>query len=423
MFRNRLYLAMISGHFVVDILNSIGGVLLAVLAVPLGLTNAQIGLALTVYIFAGSLSQPLFGWLADRLPRRTALLAGVSIVWMALLYAGVAMAQSWSMLLPFFLLAALGSGLFHPIGTAVAAGAVPEQAGRATAIFFFCGQMGLAMGPILAGLLFGSAGSLGILPLAAVALIPAGLLLLAMGKEGGRMADHERRSDGAPRTAHNTPRTARREGTPRWSMLMRVSSLLIVAFIVLVAVRSSIQATFQSFLPKLFADRGWEPEMYGLLTGVFMGSAAIGNIFTGDIADRFGMRAATVWPLLLSIPAGLICVLAPSLPAAFIACAFAGVTVGGQHSVLVVHAQRLLPVKKGFAAGLILGFTFASGAFGTWIVGIAADSYSLPLMMEIMALLGLPAALLALTLPGRPRDTAPISTAAPVSAAGTETSV
>ncbi|MCG8346555.1 MAG: MFS transporter [Chloroflexales bacterium] len=401
MFRNRLYLAVVSGHFIVDVLNSMGAVLLAVLAGPLGLTNAQIGLALTIYLLAGALSQPIFGWLSDRLPGREMLLGGISVAWMAAFFCAVAIAPNWTLLLPFFLLAALGSGLFHPIGTATAATIMPERASSATAVFFFGGQMGLAVGPALGGLLFREAGSLGVLPLVAAAIIPATMLFLA-----ARYDPRATQPQPTPAASNTTNRQTRKttdRPTITNSRFLTLGTLIVVAFVTLVAVRSSIQATYQAFLPKLFEDRSWDPALYGLLAGVYMGAAAIGNVCTGTVADRFGMRTATVWPLLLSVPAGIVCVLAPSVPLTFLACALAGVLVGGQHSVLVVHAQRLLPVKQGFAAGLILGFTFASGAIGTWFVGLAADVYGLPLMMQVITSLGVVAALLALTLPGHER--------------------
>jgi FSR family fosmidomycin resistance protein-like MFS transporter len=378
-----MFVAVASGHFVVDVLNSVGAVLLAVLAVPLGLSNAQIGLALTIYLLVGSLSQPLFGWLSDKVPGRTMLLAGASVVWMALFYALVAFAPTWELLLPVFLLAPLGSGLFHPIGAAGAALAAPDRPASATSLFFFFGQIGLAVGPFLAGALAGSFGAPGIIPLTALALIPAGMLLSVGGQERGIV----RRA----RAAAPHPKRA-------WTSL---AIALIAGFVVLVAVRSSIQQVYMSFLPKLFSDRGWEPALYGLMAGVFMGAGAIGQVISGNIADRYGMRTAIVWPLLAGVPAGLLCLLTPSIPLAFVACAFTGLLIGGQHSVLVVHAQRLLPVKQGFAAGLILGFTFATGAIGTWFAGLSADVFGLTTVMVVMTLLSIPAALLALTLPGR----------------------
>ncbi|MBO9320349.1 MAG: MFS transporter, partial [Chloroflexus sp.] len=291
MLRNRVFTAVVGGHFMVDVLNSIGAVLLAVLAGPFGLSNQQIGLALTVYTLLGALSQPLFGWTADRLAGHTLQLAAIGVAWMALCYTGVALAPNWTILLPCFMLAALGSGLFHPIGTASAAAAVPDRPASATSIFFFGGQIGLAVGPLLAGILLGIAGTAGIVPVAMMALVPAGTLLLAQQTARSR------------RSGHSTSTPQRRPWT-------RLAMILLLAFIILVIVRSSIQTVYQSFLPKLFSDRGWEPALYGALAGTFMASGAIGNVLNGWMADRLGMRVATVWPLILSVPAGLACFLA-----------------------------------------------------------------------------------------------------------------
>jgi FSR family fosmidomycin resistance protein-like MFS transporter len=379
-FRSRLFLAVSSGHFMVDVLNSTGPVLMAVLAAPLGLSYGQIGLALTLYTFAGALSQPPFGWLADRFRGRAARLAGLGTAWMALCFGVMALQQTWALILPFFLLAALGSGLFHPIGTSTAGVVNRARAGSATSLFFFCGQMGLALGPVLGGRLFDAGGSLGMLPLCAAALIPAGLLLAAPALPAA-------------------PAGARPAAPAR----ARAAGWLVAAFVALVAVRSSMQAAYTAFLPTLFAGRGWDAATYGALAGSFMFAAAIGNVITGELADRYGMRSSTVWPLLFSVPAGLVCLWAPTVAAAFLAAGLAGLLIGGQHSVLVVHAQRLLPARQGLAAGLILGFTFAAGGIGTWLGGVAADRFGLLEVMQAITLLGAPAALLALTLPPKKR--------------------
>ncbi|PDW00988.1 MFS transporter [Candidatus Viridilinea mediisalina] len=398
MFKNRMFLAIASGHFAVDVLNSTGAVLLAVLKEPLGLSYAQIGTAITAYLLLGSLSQPLFGWISDRFPGRSMLLAALGVAWMAFFFTLVALAPTWTLLFPVFMLASLGSGLFHPVGTAAAAAAMPERAASATSVFFFAGQVGLASGPFLAGALAGLFGAPGLLPLVAMAIVPTIMLLVA--------ARHERSREVRPR------KTVPARSAPNWSL---IGASIIVAFIVLVALRSSVQAVYQAYLPQLFQGRGWDPALFGLLAGIFMAAGAVGQMINGAMADRYGMRVAVVWPLLLSIPAGLLCLLTPSVGIAFIACALAGLLVGGQHSVLVVHAQRLLPVKQGFAAGLILGFTFASGAIGTWLAGQMADNVGMQSVMVWATLLSLPAALLALSLPGRKRPTpAPAVAPAPV---------
>jgi MFS transporter, FSR family, fosmidomycin resistance protein len=379
--RNRNLLAVVSGHFMVDALNSVGAIVLTFLSVPLGLSNQQIGTLLTIYLLAGALSQPLFGWLSDRTGNRQILLAAVGVGWMAFFYGVVALATSQSLLFVAFMLAALGSGLFHPVGTAAAAAAAPDRAATATSLYFFGGQIGLAVGPVLAGLLMGRLGVVGILAVALLAIFPVLQLLAASRRVSA--------------TVHVDSHAA--------SSALRISAgpLLLAAFITLVVVRSSMQQIFSSFLPKLFSDRGWQPELYGAVVSTFMVTAAVGNIITGSIADRFGMRHATVWPLLAAVPASLLVLTLEPIWAVFIAAALSGVLVGGQHSVLIVHAQRLLPVREGFAAGLILGFIFATGAIGTWLGGLLADSFGLQQVMMAATLFGIPAAALAATLPGR----------------------
>lgn len=387
---NRMFTAVSGGHFAVDVLNSTGAVLLAVLKEPLGLSYAQIGTALTIYLLIGSLSQPFFGWFSDQIRGRSMLLAAIGVAWIAICFTLVALAPSWALLLPVFLIAPLGSALFHPVGAAAAAAAVPDRAASATSVFFFAGQVGLAAGPFLAGALAGRFGAPGLLPLTAMALIPTAMLLTAS-------RDEQRLNS---RTNHTMPTRT----TQQWTF---IAVATIAAFAILVALRSSVQAIYQSYLPQLFESRGWDPALFGLLAGVFMGTGAIGQIMTGTIADQYGMRVAVVWPMLLSIPVGLIALLTPSIALTFVACAVAGFLIGGQHSVLVVHAQRLLPFKQGLAAGLILGFTFASGAIGTGIAGHLADSVGIQQVMVVVTFIILPAALLALTLPGQRQKTKP----------------
>jgi len=392
--KHRLYTAIVSQHFVVDMFNGVAGVILAALAFPLAISNAQVGLTLTLYSLAGALTQPFFGWFADRLPDHAKglrptplLLTSIAVIWMASMYIGVALlAGSWAMLLLFLVLGALGSGLFHPIGTSQAANSYHGSINTGTAMFFFIGQMGFALGPFLGGVLFTMFGQGGIALMGLIALLPVTLLLIS-------------RNDPQPGAARNRRANA---GTTDWAAIRRsLMSFSVLAFLVLVALRSSIHAVYQMLLPSFFAERGWEPAMYGLITGVVIGTAAFGNVVIARLVDRFGLRLVVVLAMLGSVPASLLFLHSTALPIIFMAAAVSGTLVGGTHSVLVVQAQRLLPVKAGFASGIILGFVFASGAMGTWLAGMIAEAYSFQVAMNVIVLFAIPTAVLALTLPGR----------------------
>ncbi|MEM7035152.1 MAG: MFS transporter, partial [Chloroflexota bacterium] len=177
--RNRLFMAASIGHLVLDIFNSAGPVIVAFLSVELGLNNTMIAVAIGTYQFAGSLSQPIFGWLADRYGGRW--LMGLSVIWtVGFLVASIFAAQTglfWPFLV-LYVLAALGSGAFHPVGTKFAALTATKRAATFTALFFLFGQFGLATGPALTGFMLDTIGLIGF-PLMALCAIPFLLFVLS----------------------------------------------------------------------------------------------------------------------------------------------------------------------------------------------------------------------------------------------------
>lgn len=75
--------------------------------------------------------------------------------------------------------------------------------------------------------------------------------------------------------------------------------------------------------------------------------------------------------------------------------------MGAPHSIIIVLAQRMSPGKIGMASGLVLGFTFASGAIGNLFSGVLADWLDLPGLFQILAFLSGVTAVLALSLKGK----------------------
>ena len=139
------------GHMAIDILNASIAMILAVLAVPFNITNAQIGLGGMAYALMGSLTQPFFGVLADRFGGRW--LGAVGLLWTAVFYYAATFSQNYFTLITLMTVASLGSGAFHPQGAMNAGAAGGHRATTGTSVFFLLGQMGLALGPMIAGVL------------------------------------------------------------------------------------------------------------------------------------------------------------------------------------------------------------------------------------------------------------------------------
>ncbi|MCC6804947.1 MAG: MFS transporter, partial [Anaerolineae bacterium] len=155
--RSRLFWSVSLGHFTVDVFNASVGVTLAFLSGHLiSMTNTQIGFAMSGYQLMSAISQPLCGWLADRSGGRWLGAGGVAwTVTLTMLALAIAVVtRNYALMVIPLILAALGSGAFHPVGAMHAA-----HSGHITglSLFFFMGQFGGSLGPVLVGFLLDQA--------------------------------------------------------------------------------------------------------------------------------------------------------------------------------------------------------------------------------------------------------------------------
>ena len=63
--KEKSYIAVSLTHFFIDVLNNGRNLLIAILAITLGLTNAQVGIVLLIYNIGNAICQPFF-WLIGR---------------------------------------------------------------------------------------------------------------------------------------------------------------------------------------------------------------------------------------------------------------------------------------------------------------------------------------------------------------------
>ncbi|MFM8425484.1 MAG: MFS transporter [Chloroflexota bacterium] len=359
-------------HFMVDTFNASRPVLLTYL----GLSETEIALFSTIYIWASALTQPFFGWISDRTGPRW--LAAGGVLWMTIFYS-LALTLPGNLGLGCLILAALGSSSFHPVGAVQAALRGREfLKGRettSTSLFFTAGQMGHFTGPILTGLILAYLKIPGmyILPLVS---IPIGFALMYQLKDN-----------------HPHPQ-------PVKTVISRRNRAGIAFILVLMAVatmQSWAQANMVNLIPKYIKDLGQGATVYGSMAGLFMGGSALGNMIGGHFADRFPKRFVAALALLFSaIPIFLISRIGWS-GWLYVLVPLAGAGTGAVHSIMVVMAQRIIPGGMALASGLILGFIFSSGALGLLYTGHLAELYGFPYVLTLttgMVLFASPLALL-----------------------------
>jgi FSR family fosmidomycin resistance protein-like MFS transporter len=371
-----LFSSIALSHFMVDVFNSSRPVLLTYL----GLTETQIALISTIYIWTSALTQPFFGWASDRIGPRW--LAAGGVLWMTIFYAGAALIPGTGGLIC-LIVAALGSSSFHPVGTAQATlQGRHRMAGRETtaaSLFFTAGQLGHFIGPIITGLILMWLG-LPWLVILSVVSIPIGFSL-------------------AYQLRHNHPHPKSTDGDDR----IRLQAS--IGFIVLLSIVATLQSWAQSnmiaFVPKYLKDMGLSAGTYGNIAGLFMGGSALGNVIGGYFGDKFTKGKVAATALFLSaIPIYIMSQIGWS-PWLYVLIPLAGAFTGSVHSIMVVLAQRMISGGMALASGLILGFIFSSGALGMLLTGPIAENYGFPTVLIMTTGLVLLASPLALMLKER----------------------
>ncbi len=375
---NTVFISIALGHFMIDMLNGSRAVLLTYL----GLSATQISQVAVAYVWLASLSQPFFGWLADRHGPRVLTAGG--LLWLTGFYS-LAMILPGNWALAALVIASLGSGAFHPAGTMQATLQGRHHADQrettATSLFFMGGQLGLFVAPILTGALLGFFADIrGLL------LLPAAALPVIFNMSWQMRHHHVVREK--PQTADKAAFSAAALGQK-----------FIIALALLAGLQSWAQQNMINFIPKYLSTLGMSAKGYGFLTGLFMGGSALGNLVGGTLADRFGKRRVAGTALFLA--SAPLYAIGHTQHQAWLywLIPLAGAMTGMIHSIVVVIAQKIIPGGMGLASGLILGFIFSAGALGMVLTGWLADRFGYDLIFTISVGLVLIAMLLTLVLP------------------------
>ena len=368
------------GHFSIDVLNSSIAMILTHLSGNFQLSVSQIGFGAMVYTVFAAMTQPFFGALADRWRGRW--LAGFGVLWTAIFFALGPFMPNYPAFLICLTIGAWGSGALHAAGMVNANAAGGSRPALATSIFFVAGQIGLSIGPLAAGYYLQHGGLTGMI-WSAVGMLPAVALMLLWLRK--------------PLALEATP-VDQASAKAQHSMRRGATAVILIAFVLFIALRSTTTQTLSTLLPKYYDNQGIPTTVYGVMLSVFSFSGAMGTFIGGWLGDRYNRRVILFSATLLSVPA-CFALLSASGWLFYLLAIFSGLLLNIPHSILIVMSQQLIPQRKGLMGGLTLGFMFAAGAIGVWIAGWFADSNGLPVTLAAVTFLPLGAACCALLLP------------------------
>ncbi len=385
--KNRTLLAAVFGHFSVDMYSGMLPLILLALTEPLGLSYAQIGFVSMTYSLAGSLSQPPFGWLGDRRGNRPMAVVGVAAI--ATTVGVMRFVDNYVVLVILAIVAGLGSGAFHPQGAMLAAQTPKEQRGIAASLFMLGGNSGYAFGPLFGAAVFGLAGGRMRETLAILGLLQAALVFWLLAER---------------------QRQFRNGSQPQIMAATTMAPMIVIITLTLIMfLRSWMSHAVSTYVPQVFKSFGYSNPEAGAVLSAILFPLAFGGLVGGALSDKIGRRRVLIVSTAISGPA-LWMLLQNTGVMAFVWAVILGASIGASVPVTLVMAQSLVPRGLGLMSGIVLGFTFISGAFGVAVSGVAADWIGLLPAMNLNGLLPIMAAGLAFLLPDDKPTTIPIST-------------
>lgn len=378
LFRNRPLMTLMLGHGTVDMYGGVLPVLYPLLTDKFDLSLSTVGLVSLAYSGMSSISQPLFGLLADRKGTRH---IGLALMWSAFMFATLGFAHSFPMLLVLAGLAGLGSGAYHPFGALGANAAIPDnQRNVAMSLYVTGGTLGVASGPLIGAILFHFFGLRG----TAAMIVPGTLISLWMLSAMKTLAVPPSRRQGAMGVMPSIP----------------VRPLAVI--IGLMMLRSWTLGSLQAFLPTWYKELGYHATFYSLMVTTLLLSSALGTVGAGSIADKHGRRIVLIGSSIATVPVILLFAQFPGW-FGFITVLLVGFLASSTVPLLLVMAQQLMRGRAGMASGLILGLGFIMGAIGIPIVGAIGDAIGLQGAFRVQALIASTAIVIAWFLPTEAR--------------------
>jgi MFS transporter, FSR family, fosmidomycin resistance protein len=372
-----------TGHLWADFLQGAVPALLPFLIVERGYSYAAAGALVLASSIGSSLVQPLFGVASDRLALPWLMPVGLALGGAGL--ASVGLTETYPATVAAVAVSGLGVAMFHPEAARYANYVSRAERGRGMSWFSLGGNAGFALGPLLvtpAVLAFGLHGTL-------LVLIPlwlaAGLLLAEL-----------------PRLRTFAPVTGPASGNGGHSGRDMVGPFARLAS--LIGLRSAVFFGLQAFIPVYFVHELDTTEAAGnAALSVMLVAGAAGTYVGGRLVDRIGRRVIVVGSMAALCPLVVAMLLVGRWPATLLLVAI-GFVVIANFSITVVMGQEYLPSRLGLASGITLGAAIGAGGLAAAALGALADATSLETTMWTIALIPLPALLLALSLPPTDHD-------------------
>ena len=358
---------MSTGHFFTDINQGALPAMLPFLVAASGMKYAQAAGLTFALSLASSLTQPVFGLLADKITKSRFLPLGVLLAGCGLSMIGFFPNYYWLMFAA-AIICGIGVAAYHPEGASMANRLSGEKKTGSMSFFTVGGTLGIGTGPLMITPALVYLGLRGSIVLAFPAIIMCVMLLFLMpriqnfaevkGKEAKKTGEEQKNE---------------------WLKFLWLS-IAIVA-------RSIIHNSINVFIPLYWVNVfHYSKAMGGMVLSFMIFTGAIVSVISGHLADRYGMNKVIKIGWILLIPSIFFL---PKMTNPLLALLMLIPITAGNYTVntpLIVMGQKYLPKSMGFASGITLGLGVSIGGLFMPLLGRYADIHGLSAAMMLLSI-------------------------------------
>ncbi len=357
-------------HLLNDLIQSMIPALYPLLKAQFSLDFAQIGIITLAFQMTASLLQPTVGFYTDKHPQPFSLALGMCSTLIGLLLLSVA--ENYVAILFSTALIGTGSAIFHPEASRVARMASGGRYGTAQAFFQVGGNVGQAVGPLLAAFIVLPRGQGAIAWVSLAALV--GMFFLA--RIGMWYRAQSRPGQGGARASTATNNLSRAR------VFFLVSVLMLLLFSKNVY-SSSLTSFFTFYLIERFnlSIQAAQIQLF-----IFMASIAVGTVLGGALTDRIGRKPMILISILGALPFTLALPYADLFWTGVLTMVI-GLLMASALPAILVYAHELIPGRVGLVSGMFFGLAFGLGGLGAAVMGFIADARGIEFIYKLCSYL------------------------------------
>ena len=366
-FKSNMALIVVSwGHFVNDFFMSVVPITLFAFSRALNLNATQMSIILFVITVAGTFFQPLIGLLIDRVQKSVLLI--LALIWITIGMSISGFITNFYLLTAVVGIAALGSSVYHPLGSTITIHKTGLTKGKSLSIFMTVGSFAHTAAPLVAIPLVTLYGVKSLVYLIIPGLSSALLLYLAKVHQVKWTEDI---AENNSEIRLEAPLSSKGRKKIVLSKKQHFQISIPVTIAVVKGVLYRITIVFGVIIMGL---KGVNPVEAGFILSGFMLARAIATLVGGFVSDAIGEESTLKIFNLLSL-ASVFLFLNFSGILMVIGLVLLGFSINATSAANITIMHKIIPDHINFGTGIIMGFGATLSAIVMLGYGVLVDLY------------------------------------------------